>query len=108
MKKFAHYGAFVTEKKEGMFYLESIKCWATDPAQDPNTIEYLCFDADSPMAELPVAKGGHIAYFVDEIDEKCANKKCFWGPMDVVPGIRIAFFTDENGVVTEYCQMSQN
>ena len=55
---------------------------------------------------IPVAKGGHIAYQVDELDAKCENKKCFWPQMDVVPGIRIAFFVDENGVVTEYCQMS--
>jgi len=106
MKKFAHYGAVSAEKKEGMFYLDSIKCWATDPSQDPNMIEYLYFEPDSPMIDLPVAKGGHIAYLVDDIDAKCANKVCFWPPMDVVPGIRIAFFTDENGVVTEYCQMS--
>jgi len=106
MKKFAHYGAVLAEKKEGMMYLDSIKCWATDPTQDPNMIEYLYFEPDSPMADLPVAKGGHIAYLVDDIDAKCANKVCFWPPMDVLPGVRIAFFTDENGVVTEYCQMS--
>ncbi len=105
MKKFAHFGAVASEKKEGMFFLESIKVWATDPSNDPNTIEYLFFEDDSPMKDLPVAKGGHIAYQVDDIDAKCENKKCFWPPMDVVPGIRIAFFVDENGVVTEYCQM---
>ncbi|MDO4630068.1 MAG: hypothetical protein Q4C70_12880 [Planctomycetia bacterium] len=105
MKKFAHFGAVASAKMDGMNYMESIKCWATDPANDPNMIEYLYFEADSPMANLPVAKGGHIAYLVDEIDAKCADKKCFWPPMDVVPGIRIAFFTDENGVVTEYCQI---
>lgn len=106
MKKFAHFGAVASEKMEGMFFLESIKVWATDPSKDPNTIEYLFFEDDSPMKDLPVAKGGHIAYQVDELDAKCENKKCFWPPMDVVPGIRIAFFVDENGVVTEYCQMS--
>ena len=59
MKKFAHFGAVASEKMEGMFFLESIKVWATDPSKDPNSIEYLFFEDDSPMKDLPVAKGGH-------------------------------------------------
>ena len=105
MKKFAHYGACLSEKKDGMFYLESLGVWATNPDDDPNKIEYLYFEPNSPMKDTPVAKGGHIAYQVSDIDEKVANKVCCWGPMDACPGIRIAFFTDENGVVTEYCQI---
>ncbi|MDO4575813.1 MAG: hypothetical protein Q4D98_11430 [Planctomycetia bacterium] len=104
MKKFAHFGAVVHEKMDGMNYLASLGVWVSDPANDPNTIEYLYFDENSPMKETPVAKGGHIAFLVDNIDEQVQGKNCCWGPMDAVPGVRIAFFTDEFGTLTEYCQ----
>lgn len=105
MKQFAHFGAVLSEKKEGMGYLESLGVWASNPDDDPNRIEYLYFEPDSPMKDTPVAKGGHIAYLVSDIDAKVADKVLCWGPMDAVPGCRIAFFTDENGVLTEYCQL---
>lgn len=104
MKKFAHFGAVLKEKQANMNLLESLKVWASNPDDDPNQIEFLYFEPDSPMINTPVAKGGHIAYLVDNIDEQVANENCCWGPMDVCPGVRIAFFTDENGVLTEYCQ----
>ncbi|MDO4570377.1 MAG: hypothetical protein Q4D38_08340 [Planctomycetia bacterium] len=105
MKKFAHFGAVLKEKKEGMNFLEAIGVWATNPDDDPNLIEWLYFEPDSPMKDTLVAKTGHIAYIVDEIDAKLEGVECCWGPMDVCPGVRIAFFTDELGVLTEYCQL---
>ncbi|MDO4551545.1 MAG: hypothetical protein Q4C96_09890 [Planctomycetia bacterium] len=105
MKKFAHFGAVCREKQEGMNYIESIKCWASDPSADPNTIEFLFFEPDSPMADTLVAKGGHIAYAVDDVEAMTAGKECIFGPAEVAPGVKIAFFVDEFGVVTEYAQM---
>ncbi len=105
MKKFAHFGAVSPQKMEGMGYIESIKCWATDPSVDPNMIEWLYFETESPMFETAVAKGGHIAYQVDDVEGMLAGKACVFGPQEVAPGIKIAFFVDENGVLTEYAQM---
>lgn len=105
MKKFVHFGAVCSEKKEGMGYVESIKCWATDPSADPNLIEYLFFELDSPMADTPVAKGGHVAYQVSDVDAMTADKKLAYGPVEVMPGVKIAFFVDETGLLTEYAQM---
>ena len=105
MKKFTHLGA-VCEKKEGMVYYESIKCWAIDPAGDPaNRIEWLFFEPDSPMIGTPVAEGCHVAYQVDDLDAAIAGKDLCFGPMEVAPGVKIAFFVDETGLLTEYGQM---
>ena len=105
MKKFAHFGAVCAEKRDGMGYIESIKCWGTDPSADPNTIEWLFFETDSPMIDTAVAKGGHIAYIVDDLEGMLAGKECIFGPLEVVPGMKIAFFVDEDGVLTEYAQV---
>ena len=105
MKKFTHFGAVCSEKKEGMGYIESIKCWASDPSADPNLIEFLFFEPDSPMIDTPVAKGGHVAYQVSDLDAMIADKKLVFGPMEVAPGVKIAFFIDETGLLTEYGQI---
>ena len=103
-KDFAHFGIVVKEKMEGMGLIESLGVWALCSPEDPNKLEYLYFEPDSPMKDTPVAKTSHIAYVVDEIDAQVAGKDCCWGPMDAMPGVRLAFFTDEFGVLTEYCQ----
>lgn len=105
MKKFAHFGAVCAEKRDDMGFIESIKCWGTDPSADPNSIEWLYFEADSPMIDTPVAKGGHLAYMVDDIEGMTADKNCVFGPFEVVPGMKIAFFIDDEGVLTEYAQV---
>ena len=104
MKKFVHFGVVCSEKKEGMSLIPSLGVWALCDDNDPNHIEYLYFEPDSPMKDTLVAKTSHVAYIVDDIDNKVANIKCCWGPMDAAPGIRLAFFVDEYGTLTEYCQ----
>ena len=106
MKKFAHLGVVLSEKMDGMMFFESIKCWGTDPSADPvNKIEYLFFEQDSPMMATPVAHESHVAFQVCDLDAMVANKKCVFGPMEVAPGVKIAFFYDETGLLTEYNQM---
>lgn len=104
MKKFHHFGAVLTEKREDMGYVEAIKVWGTDSTSDFNKVEYLYFEPDSPLLGTPVSEGGHVAYQVCDVDAMTADKKCIFGPETVMPGTRIAFFVDENGLLTEYAQ----
>ena len=39
--KFSHWGVPTQEKKDGMVYVEGIKTWITDFAQNPYAIEWL-------------------------------------------------------------------
>ena len=51
MATYAHMGVPVANKPEGAFYIDGGKVWATDPDTHAYQVEYLCFDADSPMHE---------------------------------------------------------
>lgn len=103
MRKFHHLGIPVSEKKPDMSYFESIKCWATDPETTQGRIEYLFFEADSPITE-PVLSEPHVAFRVDDFDKEIAGKDCVVGPMTLPEGIKLGFFYVD-GCLTEYHQI---
>ena len=72
MREFHHIGIPVGEKQPGMVYYESISCWATDPDSTQGRIEYIFFEADTPITE-PVLSTPHVAFRVDNLAEQNAN-----------------------------------
>ena len=55
------------------------------------------------MADTPVAKMPHISYAVDNLDKELEGEEVVVGPLDVVEGIRIAYFLRDGGLV-EYLE----
>jgi hypothetical protein len=100
VRQFHHLGIPVSEKMPGMGRFDSIKCWATNPDETHGRVEYLYFEADSPMTG-PVLTEPHVAFRVDNLDKEIAGKKCVVGPMTLPEGVKLAFFYVD-GCLTEY------
>ena len=65
--RFHHYGVPTDKKSDNEFYIEAGKVWATSPDDNLFRIEFLRFDADSPMHEA-VINNPHAAFIVDDMD----------------------------------------
>jgi hypothetical protein len=62
-------------------------------------IEWMRFDADSPLPEL-IRTVAHVAFEVDDIDAALAGKEILWPPGAPSDGVRSAMIVD-NGVPIE-------
>jgi len=103
MKKFHHIGLVTEKPVAGERYFESLKVWGTDPCVDPNHVEWVRFAPDSPLAGTPVAKMPHVSWAVDDLDRELEGKQVAVGPIDVAPGLRIAYFL-QDGALIEYLE----
>ncbi len=52
MRTFHHIGIPTAEKHDNETHLEDAKLYITDAAKSPNKIEWLRFEADSPMPRM--------------------------------------------------------
>jgi hypothetical protein len=104
MKSFHHVGLVASAPVPGEMYFESLKVWGTNPADDPNKIEWVRFAPDSPLADTPVAKMPHVSWAVDDLDRELAGKAVVVGPLTAAPGVRIAYFFMD-GALVEYLEV---
>lgn len=104
MKTFHHLGLVTQEPKPGEVYYESLKVWGTNPADDPNRIEWVRFAPDSPMQQTPIARMPHVSWSVDNLDAELQGKQVVFGPVCAAPGVRIAYFMLD-GALAEYLEV---
>jgi hypothetical protein len=104
-KRFHHIGlrAFEPQPKED--HVAPSKCWVTNPAHDPNRIEWLRYAEDSPI-DPEFMNFPHIAYTVDELEPHLEGKDIYLQPFEVGdPPFATVAFTRENGVFIEYMKI---
>jgi hypothetical protein len=104
-KRFHHIGlrAFEPQPKED--HVAPSKCWVTNPADDPNRIEWLRYAEDSPI-DPEFMNFPHIAYTVDELEPHLKGKDIYLQPFEVGdPPFATVAFTRENGVFIEYMKI---
>ena len=106
MKAFHHIGLVATEEKPGEMYFDSLKCWGTNPDDDPNKIEWVRFSPESPLADTPVAEMPHVSWTVDDLDVALEGKDIVVGPLQVNENIRIAYFWMDKALV-EYLEIKE-
>ena len=99
MATFHHYGVPVDAKQADEIYIEGAKVFITDCEKHPYGVEYLRFEADSPMHE-DVQKKTHAAFVVDSLDEALKGQNVIVEPFDATDTLRVAFIND-NGAVIE-------
>ncbi|MDR2644111.1 MAG: hypothetical protein LBC74_15120 [Planctomycetaceae bacterium] len=100
--KYLHFGVPTTQEKNWAAYISELGVHVTDPANDPYGIEWLKFDANSPMHELIKTKS-HSAFAVDDLDAALVGKKILLQPFSPKPGFRIAFI-DNDGAIIELAE----
>ncbi|MHC4201678.1 MAG: VOC family protein [Planctomycetota bacterium] len=98
MRELHHIGIPTDKKQENEGYLEGGKVFFTDPEKSPNKIEWLRFEADSPMPEL-LRTVTHIAYKVPDLAEAIKGKEILIEPFDPFEGRTIAFVIEEGAPI---------
>jgi len=100
--QFDHVGLITTEKKPGERFVAATKVWVTDIAAHPYRVEWLRFEADSPV-ESPVRDHPHVAFRVDCIAEAAKGLKVLIEPFEA--GIaRVGFYQTDDGAVVEFME----
>ena len=85
-----HFGVPTSVKSPNETYLEGGKLFLTDPEKDPYRIEYLRFEADSPMPkELQTMP--HLAMLVPDVEAAIKGEKVIMAPFDATEELRCAF-----------------
>jgi hypothetical protein len=105
MREFDHIGLTTTEIQPNEMYVESTKVWVTNPAENPQMVEYLRYEHDSPvtgpMRELP-----HIAFRVDDLDKEMEGEEIVLGPFNATDTVRVVFIL-KDGVIFEFMESSE-
>lgn len=101
-RAFHHIGLPTEDPQPDETYVEETKVWVTDPADHPFRVEYLRYEADSPVTG-PLREKPHVAYRVDDLAAALEGKELLLEPFTPMPGLSVAFF-EEDGVVIEYMQ----
>lgn len=103
MKEFHHIGIPSAQARPGEIYLEGAKLFVTPVDASPNKIEWLRFEADSPMpSEMKTT--AHVAYQVDNLEKALEGQKVLIEPFQAMEGVRVAFII-EDGAPVEFMQI---
>ena len=100
--EYMHIGIPVTNRKPGMTYNEGAKFWVSDVDDYDYKIEYLKFEEGTPFPEA-IHRHPHVAYKVDDLEHYAAQaQQVIFGPMELGPGVRLAFVIWDDAIVELY------
>ncbi|MFZ2640737.1 MAG: hypothetical protein WA117_07090 [Verrucomicrobiia bacterium] len=104
MREFHHIGIPSQQQRPNEIYLKDARLYVTAVDADPMKIEWLRFEAGSPMPkELQTMT--HLAYKVDDLGVELKGRKVLIPPFTPMPGVNVAFILHE-GVPVEFMQIS--
>ncbi len=98
--KYHHIGIPTTQERPGEVYLEEYGMSVVGFDTSNYGVEWLRFEADSPLPEL-VRTVPHVAFVVDDIEKAIEGKEMLIGPNSPTPGVMVAFIV-ENGAPIEF------
>ena len=92
--RYHHTGIPTTESRSEERYLPQFKMYVSGFSESPYGIEWMRFEADSPISEL-VRTRPHVAFEVDDIDEALKGKHVISPPGVPSSGVRAAMILDD-------------
>ncbi len=101
--EFHHVGIPTETRRENEKYLDGGKVFITDADASPYNIEWLRFEADSPMPE-ELKTIPHVAFKVDNLEAALEGKNVLIEPWSPMEGLQVAFIMDD-GAPIEFMQM---
>jgi catechol 2,3-dioxygenase-like lactoylglutathione lyase family enzyme len=109
MKRYHHIGLPVEDQATpvpGEFWLEGGKLWLTNPDNHPQRVEWLRYAPDH-AGEARFRDNPHICYEVDDV-HAAVEGKTIVRPVGNMgnPPFALAAFTDEDGILVEYIQIT--
>jgi hypothetical protein len=96
--RFHHIGIPTRTRQPGEHYIASLKVWAAGFETSLYGIEWLRFEADSPVPLL-VQSVPHVAFEVDDLDAALAGKEVIYPPFEPFAGVRSAMILDHGAPV---------
>ncbi len=105
MQKYHHLGIPTDIPRENETYLEKYKLYISGYEESPYGVEWMRFEADSPLPEL-VKTVPHVAFEVDDLEAAIQGKEVLIPPNSPSQGITVAFIVD-NGAPIEFLQFEK-
>ena len=102
MREFHHWGMPTTEKQAGEVYVPATKVWVTNPDDDPQRIEYLRYEPDSPVTGI-LHDMPHVAFKTDDLRREIEGLEIVAPPFVPMPGLTVVFVV-KDGALTEFMQ----
>jgi hypothetical protein len=96
--RYHHLGIPTQEVRPGERYLEQHRFYISGFEESPYGIEWMRFEADSPISEL-VQSIPHLAFEVDDIETAVAGKEVLLAPTELYPGARVAMIVSDGAPV---------
>lgn len=98
MATFHHLGVPTTVQGADENYIEGAGVYVTDPETHPYRVEFLRFEADSPMPD-ELKNQPHAAFMVDDLDAALEGQKIVVEPFDATEELRVAFIMDGDALI---------
>ena len=105
MLKYHHIGVPTDIPKETERYLKKYKMYVSGYEKSPYGVEWMRFEADSPLPEL-VKTVPHVAFEVDDLEAAIQGKEVLIPPNSPSEGIIVAFIVD-NGAPIELLEIKK-
>ena len=102
---FSHIGIPTTGDKDWAGFYEPGKIHYTDFTNDEFGVEWLKFDADSPMPEM-LRTVPHVAFKVDNIEAALEGREILVDTFSPGEGVRVAFIV-HNGSPVEFMEVAE-
>ena len=98
MKEFSHIGIPSSVHRDHETYLEGAKLFVTDFSASENKIEWLRFEAGSPMPEV-LQTTAHVAFKVEDLSAAMEGQEVLIEPFEPMEGLKVAFILDDGAPV---------
>lgn len=104
--QFDHLGIPTSEKQSGEIFVAATRVWVTDFQRHPYGVEWLRYEADSPVSG-PIRTGAHVAFRVDDVAAAGRGMRTLLEPFDAGPAF-VGFYQSEEGAVIEFMQYERS
>jgi hypothetical protein len=105
MREYHHIGIPTDRPREGETYLDSYGMYVVGYDTNPYGIEWIRFEAHSPLPEL-VKRVPHVAFRVDDLEAELTGKQILIEPNSPSSGVRVAFIVHD-GAPVEFLQFEE-
>ncbi len=102
MRKYHHLGIPTTTPRPDETYLAGFGVFTSGYESSPYGIEWMRFEADSPLPEL-VKTVPHVAFEVDDLARELAGHELLIAPNSPSAGVTVAFIVDNGAPVELLC-----
>lgn len=102
MRRYHHLGIPTTTPRPDETYLAKFGVFISGYESSPYGIEWMRFEADSPLPEL-VKTVPHVAFEVDDLARELEGHELLIAPNSPSPGVTVAFIVDNGAPVELLC-----